>query len=232
MNLDARTAIVSLLLSLAGLVAAKDSPIEIRAVANDPGKRPEFYIGTPGKPMARLNLAMEGLTEAQKASPLNGVLYLFDSDQVTAKNAKAHLVASVQVPAGSTRLILIIYPSGDPEPPYRMVAIPDDTKSFPWGSSKVANLTPTEFSLELGALKVALPAGKVTDVKKVTRDGESGNLQTNFSYKEGDQWLVATERRLQYVDNLRRIFVISKQPSSVAPDVRTIQDQNSQEFGR
>ncbi|MES2475913.1 MAG: hypothetical protein V4640_09035 [Verrucomicrobiota bacterium] len=225
MTLHLRSTTLSLLLALAGLVSAKDTPIQIRALLNDSVNRADFYFGTPGKAMTQVELAVEGLTQPQKITPVGGVLNLFDSAQVTAANAKTHLAATMKVPAGSKSLIVIIVPVADQKPPYRMVAIPDDARSFPWNTNKVVNLTSMECLLEIGEMKLDLPADKVTDVPKLTHKGDTNQLQTNFSYKQNEQWQLATERRLQYVDNLRRIFVIHKQPQALGPEVRTIQDE-------
>ena len=231
MTVDHRSTIALFLLAFSGFATGQDSSLQIRAVLNDPGKRAEFYVGTPGEGMTELRLSPEGLAEPQKVSTVDGVLNLFDSDQVTKEDAKAHLAATMKLPAGSTSVILIIFPAVDQKPPYRIVAVPDDTKAFPWGSNKVVNLTPVEFAVQLGELKMQLPGGKVTDIPKVTKLDPSNRAQTNFYYKQGDQWVLATERRLQYVDALRRVFVISKQPKALAPDVRTIQDQRLMEVG-
>jgi hypothetical protein len=227
---DFRSITVSFLFALAGLAHGQDSGFQIRAVLNDPGAQPELFVGTPGKGMTRLNLAREGLAEPQPVSPTDGLLNIFDSDQVTEENAKAHLAATVKIPVGSKSLIVILFPASGAKPSYRAVTVADDTASFPWGDNKVVNLTPVDFAMQIGEQKLPLPGGKVTDVPVGTKAGEVSNLQTNFYYKQGDQWAVATERRLRYMDSLRRVFVISKQPKAVAPDVRTIQDQKVEAY--
>ncbi|MES2476220.1 MAG: hypothetical protein V4640_10590 [Verrucomicrobiota bacterium] len=225
MILDLRSATVSLLFAITGVALGQESSLQIRAVLNDPGKRPTFYLGNPGEGMTELNLAIEGLTEPQTVSISNGSLNLYSTNKVDKDNAKASLAATMKVPAGSKSLIVIIFPAAEQTPPYRMIAVPDDIATFPWGSNKVINLTPVEFALQLGELKLQLPGGKITDVPKLKNLGDANDAQTNFYYKQGDQWVVATERRLQYLDDLRRVFVIYKQPKALAPDVRTIQDQ-------
>jgi hypothetical protein len=48
--------------------------------------------------------------------------------------------------------------------------------------------------------------------------------QTNFFYKEADQWVAFTERQLQYLDSTKRIFLIYLTPGSMQPFVTTLVD--------
>ncbi len=220
------SATVIFLLALAKPAFGQDAAIQIRAVLNDPSNpAAQFFVGKPGEAMAPLKLAEEGLTDPQKVTPENGSLNLFSTATVDKNNPQASLAATVKIPAGSNRLIVIILPGGKGSPPYRMVVLDDDPKSFPWGESRAINLTSVDFALEVGDQKVLLPGGKITAVPKVTKVDEYNRAQTNFYYKQEDQWVVAAEREMQYVAMLRRVFLIYKTPDALAPDVRTILDQ-------
>jgi len=48
--------------------------------------------------------------------------------------------------------------------------------------------------------------------------------QTNFYYKQAEEWVAFTERQLQYLDTTRRIFLVHLTPGSTEPIVRTIVD--------
>lgn len=216
----------TLLLVLAGSASGQDSAVQIRAVLHDPAKPDaRFFVGKVGETLLPLKLAEEGLTESQKVPVENGSLNLFTSATVDKANPQASLAATVKVAEGAGSLVVIILPSGEAAPGYRMVALDDRPAAFPWGESKAINLTPVEFALEIGDQKLTLPGGKVTPVPKVTKLDEYNRAQTNFYYKEGDQWVVAAERQMQYLATLRRIFLIYKSPGALAPDVRTIIDQ-------
>jgi hypothetical protein len=207
-------------------VVAQESSVLIRGLLHDPSKpNAQFFVGKVGESMVPLKLAEEGLTEGQKVPVVNGSLNLYSSATVDPKNPAASLAATVKVPAGSGRLIVVILPAAQGTPPYRMVTLSDDPKAFPWGESRAVNLTPVDFALEVGDLKLPLPSGKITPVPKVTKVDEYNRAQTNFYYKQGAQWVVASERQMQYVNNLRRLFLIFKAPGALAPDVRTIVDQ-------
>jgi hypothetical protein len=221
------SATLALLFGWVAFAVGQDSALQIRAVLQDPA-HPEakFFVGKVSEPLLPLKLAEEGLTESQKVATENGSLNLFSSATVDKTNPLASLAATVKVPVGPSRLIVIIVP-GAPgaTPPYRMVVLDDAPTSFPWGESKAVNLTPVDFALEVGDQKLLLPGGKITAIPKVTKLDEYYRAQTNFYYKQADQWVVAAERQMQYVDTLRRVFVIYKTPDALAPDVRTLVDQ-------
>jgi hypothetical protein len=222
-----RSATLIILLGLAAFAAGKDIPLQIRAVLQDSAKPDaKFFVGKVGSPLLPLKLADEGLTEPQKVSTENGNLNLFTSATFDKANPLAGLAATVKIPLGPRRLIVIIVPAAPGTvPPYRMVVIDDDPKAFPWGESRAVNMTPVDCSLEVGDQKVLLPADKVTAVPKVTKLDEYNRAQTNFHYKQNDQWVVAAELQMQYVDTLRRVFVIYETPGALAPEVRTLLDQ-------
>jgi len=149
---------------------------------------------------------------------------IFTSDTVDPKKPLANLAATAKIPSGAKSLIAVIVPSGKQSPPYSMVLINDGTRSFPWGGSKALNLTQVDFAIEAGEHKLALPGGKLTDVPEVTKLNEYNRAQTNFHYRQGENWLLAAERQMQYDPKLRRIFIIYLSPSAIAPDVLTIVD--------
>ena len=175
--------------------------------------------------MRPLKLVEEGLSEPQKVTIVNGNLNFFSTANVDKNNPLAALAATAKVPQGTGSLIVIILPASQPKPPFSVVVVDDSPKSFPWGESKAVNLTPLDFGLEVGDQKVVIPGGKITAVPKVTKLDEYNRAQTNFYYKQGEQWVVASERQMQYLPTIRRLFLIYKMPDALAPDVRTILDQ-------
>ena len=221
------SAALALLAGLVTLASGQDTAVQIRAVLQDSANPDaKFFVGKAAEALLPLKLAEEGLTESQRVSTENGSLNLFTSATIDKANPLASLAATVKIPAGLSRLILIIVPAAKgATPAYRMMALDDNPTSFPWGESKAINLTPVDFALEVGDQKVLLPGGKITAVPKVTKLDEYNRAQTNFYYKQEDQWVVASERQMQFVGSLRRVFLIYKAPDALAPDVRTLVDQ-------
>lgn len=233
MNTRVLAIAATVLLGIARFASGKDATVQIRAVLHDPSK-PEtrFFIGKVGAPLVPLKLAEEGLTESQRVPVENGSLNLFTSPTVDKIHPQAGLAASVKIAPGANSLIVIILPAPGETPAYRMVTLDDGAKAFPWGESKAINLTSVDFALEAGDQKLLLPSGQITPVPKVTKLDEYNRAQTNFYYKEGAQWVVAAERQMQYIATLRRLFLIYKAPSALAPDVRTIVDRPAPVFDK
>jgi hypothetical protein len=224
------SSVVVVFCGLASLVTADESSIQIRSILNNPGSpESKFYVGKPGDAMVELKLVEEGLGEPQKVQVENGNLNLFSSATVDKNNPKASLAATIKVPtgpgAGGSMIIIILPAAKGAEIPFSGIAIGDDAKSFPWGDSKAVNLTPVDFAIEIGDQKLQLPAGKITPVPKATKLDEYNRAGTNFYYKQGNQWVVAAEHEMQYVNGIRRLFLIYKTPTALAPDVRTIMDK-------
>jgi hypothetical protein len=209
--------------ALIGLSFGQESSLQMRAVLHDPAQpEMQFFVGKVDG-LVPLNLVAEGLAEPQKISTENGLLNLYSSAVVDKNNPSASLAASVKVPPGASRVIAIILPSQG-TPPYKMFLLDDDAGSFPWGESKAVNLTGVDFAVEIGEHKILVPSGKIMAVPKVKKLDEFNRAQTNFYYKNEDRWVVAAERQMQYIDTLRRVFLIYKSQNAVGPDVRTIMD--------
>lgn len=197
----------------------------VRAVLHDPLKPvTELFVGSPGGGVMPLNLVVEGLGEPQPVAPVNGSLMIYSSDQVDASKPKEGLAATAKIPAGARRMIALIVATPGATPPYQMMLIDDSPKAFPPGESRVVNLTPRDFALEAGEHKVGLSSGKVTNVPPVKKVNEFNQAQTNFYYRKGEAWEAFTERQMQYLDSMRRVFLIFSAPGAVQPEVRTIVD--------
>lgn len=214
-----------LFFSILSTHAQEKGGILLRALLHDPvSPVARLYVGKPGGTMLPLDFAQENLSQALAAPEADGSISLFTSDTVDPKEPLANLAATAKIPSGAKSLIAVIVPSGKQSPPYSMVLINDGTRSFPWGGSKALNLTKVDFAIEAGEHKLALPGGKLTDVPEVTKLNENNRAQTNFHYRQGENWLLAAERQMQYDPKLRRIFIIYLSPSAIAPDVLTIVD--------
>lgn len=173
----------------------------------------------------KLDLATEGFGEPQAASVIDGSLSFFTSQTVDPKNPAATLAATVKVPPTVTSMIVLVVPGPkDAKPPYRMLVLDDSLKAFPKGESRVVNLTPVEFAMEVGEHKLKIIPGQITPVPKITKVDEFNQAQTNFYFKQGTSWAVFAERQMQYIDRLRRVFLIYTTPGAVQPDIRTLVD--------
>ena len=141
----------------------------------------ELYVRDTTGTLVRLNLALEGLTEAQEVSLPGGTLQLFRSATVDPAKPLAQLAASVAVPAGIKRAIAFIFPAGgEAVPPYRMMVIDDGLAAFPKAETRVLNLTKLELAMKAGEHSVKLPPSALTAVPKVTKLNDLNQAQTEF----------------------------------------------------
>lgn len=202
--------------------------ISIRATLHDPvNPVADLFVADDAGGFARLNLIPQGLSNAQLTVPVNGSLALYKTAAVDIKNPQASMVASVKVPQGLKKGIIVIVPAGEnANPPYRMVLVDDSPTGFPKGESRVLSLVPVETALEIGEHKLPAASGKLTNVPPVKKVNEFNMAQTNFYYKDRatSSWVPITERQLQYLDEFRRIFIIHTTLGAADPSVATIVD--------
>lgn len=200
--------------------------LQIRAVLHDPvNPVADLFLPNQAGQVVKLKLVGEGLSDAQSTTPVNGSLVLYNKAVVDPKNPAASLAASVKIPAGMKRAILVVLPAApDTKPAYRMVLIDDSPGAFPGGESRVLSLVTFEAALQAGEHKLQLKPASVTKVPAVKQVNEFNMAQTNFYYKEGESWVAFTERQLQYLDEFRRIFLVYLTPGSTQPFVTTIVD--------
>jgi hypothetical protein len=207
--------------------------LQVRAVLHDPLQPlTDLYVTGQGGTLAKVNLVVEGIGEPQAVTPVNGSLVFYTSDQVNTANPKEHLAATAVIPAGARRLIALVVAVPGATPPYRMMLIEDSARAFPLGEARVVNLTPVDFAMEVGEHKIGLASGKVTRVPPVLKVNEFNQAQTNFFYRKGETWEAFTERQMQYLDSIRRVFLIYSSPGAVQPEVRTISDYDTPAAGQ
>jgi hypothetical protein len=203
----------------APLAAQTRREIELRAFLHDP-VRPTARFQYPDKSgsLQPLALMVEGLSESCTASLVDDELLLHD--EAGAITARGRVAASCK------RAAVIVLPAAAGSTlPYRLIAVNDAPATFPWGSSQVVSLLGVETALQAGEHRLALPAGRITAVPEVTKVDEFNMAQVNFHYREGQQWVPFTERRLQFVADIRRIFLVYATPGSQRPFVVTLVDQ-------
>jgi hypothetical protein len=209
-----------------GQEAGLSKPLKIRAtfVIPNPAKQ-DLFIQTSDSAAVKLNLVGGGFGEIQNTISMNGMLNLFKSPTIDPNNPKANLVATAKVPASATRVMAMIIPAAaGASPPFNIVLLDDDSKSFPWGESKVINLSSVDFALEAGEHKIKIPKGEIKVLPEVKGVNEFKIAQTNFFSRGKDTWEPVIERQLSYLNNMRRVFVVYKIPKALGPEVRILTD--------
>lgn len=208
------------------------APLMIRAAYHNPVKPfAELFIADQTGLVVPLPLVAEGLSSPQVTLPVNGSLVLYKDKVVDPKNPQASVAASAKIPADWKKVIVLIFPAATAaeNAGYRILLINDAPNAFKKGESRVINLTQADTAMQAGEHKIPLPSGKVSELPAVKKVNEYNMAQTNFYYKEGEEWVAFTERQLQYLDTTKRIFLIYLTPGSTQPFVTTIVD-NTPEF--
>jgi hypothetical protein len=219
-------AFLVLSLPLPAQEAKKATPVRFRAVLHDPvNPAADLFYTDPSGAVLPLNFRPKDLSETLLTLPLNGSLVLYDKAQVDPENPAASLAASVRMPSGTKRVMVVVLPSPPgKKPAYQMLLIDDSEKSFPQGESRVIPLIGEEIGLQAGEHRLTAKPGIITRVPPVKRVNDYNMAQTNFHYRQGDSWIAFTERQLQYLDASRRLFIIHATPGALTPTVTTIVD--------
>ena len=205
------------------LFAQPARELEMRAYLHDP-VRPATTLQFKDKSgtLTALDLRTEGLSPACKTTLQDEELVIHLSD--------GGVAARVKVPAEIKRAAVLLLPAAkEAVPPYRMIVLDDSPAAFRWGESKVISLLGVETAVQAGEHKLPLPAGKITALPEVKKVDEFNMAQTNFYYREGGAWVPFTERRLQFTNEVRRIFVVHATPGSQQPFVTTLVDYKPHE---
>jgi hypothetical protein len=202
--------------------------LRLRAVLHDPLRsQVDLYVRDAGRGIVPLYLSLEGLTEPQTVSVIDGTLQLFDSETIDPENPLAHLAAKVAIPRIVSRAIVFIFPSGrETGPAYRMLVLNDDPKIFRKAETRVLNLTKLPLAMKAGEHSLKLSPAKVTAVPRVTKLNDLNQAHTSF-YQKGEgnnEWALIAERPMQFTDGARNIILIYQMPKAKAPRLRTLID--------
>lgn len=200
--------------------------IQIRAVLHDPVHPTAelFLIDNKGLGVA-LELRPQDLSRPQVTQLINGSLVLYDKAAIDPVKPDAGLAASCKVPTNAKRGVVIVLPGPvGSKPAYRMVFIDDTAKAFPEGESRVVTLINIDSAIEAGEHQLPIHPGHIVNIPPIKKVNEYNMAQTNFYYKQGEKWTVFAERQLQYLDGIRRIFIVHATPGALQPTVTTIMD--------
>jgi len=219
----------ALVLTASAAPPEADVKVRIRAVLHDPMKPfAEMYVRSATGNLIRLNLAMEGLTKPQIVTCPKGSLQLYSSATFDPAKPLANLLASVGVPEGVRQAIIFIVPAGEKEqPPYKLMVLNDAFDAFGKGESRVVNMTNLPLAIKAGEHSREIPPARTVTVPRVTKVNDMNQAQTDFYRKVDKDWVVFSERPMQYTNTLRNIFLIYLMPNVADLQIRTLIDTTS-----
>ena len=214
------------------LVSAQDPespPIQFRTVLQDPmNPSANLFFRDSAGAIVQIEIRPKALSLPMVTKTVNGSLVLFNKATIDPEKPDANMAAICKIPVGAKRGIVIILPSpADTKPAYRMVFIDDSAKAFPKGESRILTLMPMELAIEAGEHKLPIHPGEIARLPPVKKVDEFNMAQTNFYFKKGDSWTVITQRQFQYLDRIRRIFIIHASSGAAHPTVNSITDNTA-----
>jgi hypothetical protein len=222
----AALALVGLSCALHAQEKQQAAPVQVRAVLHDPVNPVAnlFYTDNTGA-VQPLEFRPQDLTGPLLMIPANGSLVLHDKAAVNPEKPEASLAASIKVPPGLKRAVVVVLPAPTgKKPAYRMLLIDDSEKAFPQGDSRALSLINVETAIQAGEHKLPVKPGSIANVPAVRKVDEFNMAQTNFYYQQDGSWVAFAERQLQFLDATRRIFIIHATPGAHQPTVTTIVD--------
>ena len=210
----------------AAVSAQATARISIRTLLHDPlNPYAELYLKTPGGGIENLKVSVEGIGEAQEAAVENGLIRLFSAPRIDPAQPQANLAASTRVPADIKRAVLIVLPAGEnANPPYRLMLMDDTPATFPYGESRVVNLTAETMAVEAGEHRLQCKAAAVTRIPKVAKVNDMNQAHTSFYQIRDGKPALFNERPTQYTDTVRNIFLLYLMPGVPDAQIRTLID--------
>lgn len=141
---------------------------------------------------------------------------------------KYKTVASVKVPATKQVLFLFLPAGQESREPYKVVALSDDARSFPWGNVRMINLADVPVRFNLGeysgaAAKVLKPGASdmVSRIRKVNRFNMY-NVVIEFYGQKG--FVPVSNTRWKSVDGKRDLAIAYVDPDTEQPLVNVYKD--------
>lgn len=206
-----------------------EPPVQVRVILHAPmNPEADLYYMDRSNEFLPVQFRTQNLSRPFNVVPLNGTLVFYDKPNVDPKNLEASVAARAKIPAGIRRAIVVVAPAGsEGKPDYRLLVIDDSKKAFSGGESLVLPLVNTKVVVHAGEHIIPVYPGKLAKVPFVEEKDDFNMAQTNFHYQEGSgSWVTFAERKLQYLEASRRIFIIHKTPRALQPQVTTIIDVN------
>jgi hypothetical protein len=201
--------------------------LQIQAILQDPvNPGASFYVKTSPTEYGKLELLAERFSDAIQVTATDNVIAFYGSAPADPK-LRPPVLAAVTITPGMQRCKLLITPQApDGKTPYRLLVIDDTPGAFPYGESRIANLTSASLAMQAGSTKIPLPPGIISALEPIKSVDENYMGQTNFYIKSAtkNQWAPFVERQVPYLKSVRRIFIIYATPGAVQPAIRTVME--------
>lgn len=168
------------------------------------------------------SLPLEGDSKDSKAT-------FFLTEEASTSEKKTPSLTPVKLPDSSKLLFLFLPNPGKTGQPYRVMAMADDTASFPLGSVKILNLTPAELRFDLGefsgAKGIRVSPGKtaVTTAAKKVNHLNHYDAKVLYQLKPGE-FSPFYNSRWRSIGEKRDLVIVYLDPTSKQPVVAIYED--------
>jgi hypothetical protein len=223
------TCLLGTILLLAGLAPAANA-IRFRTLCfRHQGDITEVVaLGADGESMVPVPLyTVYSLPATMATTDGNAVFVLPDGETADGK-PKYKPVASVKVPPTKEVLFLFLPAGEGSKQPYKIVAMPDDPRSFPWGNVRMLNLSGVPVRFHLGEYsgqnaRIVKPGATdmVSRVRKVN-DFNMYNVVVEFYAK--DKFVPVSNTRWKSVAGKRDLAIAYIDPDTSRPLVNVYKD--------
>lgn len=159
----------------------------------------------------------------------DGKVTFFLTDEIPPKGETAPGLAPVSLPNSNKVLFVFLPNPGKKGQPYKVLALADDTASFPLGSVKILNITPANLRFDLGenaekkGIKVG--PGKTANVDQVRKVNHLNQYDAKVLYElKPGEFTPFYNSRWRSVDKKRDLVITYLDPISKQPVVSLYED--------
>lgn len=138
-------------------------------------------------------------------------------------------IASVPLPAGAKQILFVFLPAGaQAKSPYKVVALADDPKSFPWGNVRMLNVADVAVRFHLGEYSgeraTFLRPGQSAMVPRVRQVNENNLYRVIIEYYTANGFVPVSNTRWKSVDGKRDLAIAFIDPETKKPLVEVYKD--------
>lgn len=164
-----------------------------------------------------------------KMSTRDGQAQFVVPDSAAGEDKPAHKpIANVKLPDSSEVLFLFLPAGKDAAQPYQVMALPDDSRSFPWGNVRMLNLAnvPVRFHLgeHSGDQAILLPPGQLRMVGRVRKVNEFNMYNVVVEFQGSEGFIPVSNTRWKSVDGKRDLAIAFIDPDTRQPLVNVYKD--------
>ncbi|MGC4013342.1 MAG: hypothetical protein QM755_02320 [Luteolibacter sp.] len=215
-----------ILIAAAGLARAEDPPhVEVSLYCFQYAPEAKTVaVRTGDASYADVTLSTANITGPVQAALTDGRVTLHRRVEGPKGEITWPVIGSAKLPDKLTRALLVLLPpaSGSGET-YRCALIDYTDAAFPYGSYRVANLSPFPVRGAIGKSYVELKSAAMGTIKP---QGEPGEVQpSRFEFQDNNRWNLLTETRCAVRNDRRWLLCIYRDPDSGRMNLRCIPDR-------